>query len=36
MFQSRLGSELSQLIEFVVYDEIFIEGCYHFKTGPEY
>jgi FkbM family methyltransferase len=33
-FHSRHGFTLSQLIDFVVYDEIFIEGCYHFKNLP--
>jgi FkbM family methyltransferase len=33
-FQSRHGFALSHLMEFVVYDEIFIEGCYNFKNLP--
>jgi FkbM family methyltransferase len=31
-FHSRHGFTLSHVIEFVVYDEIFIEGCYNFKN----
>jgi len=33
-FHSRHGFTLSHLMEFVVYDEIFIEGCYNFKNLP--
>ncbi|MGD1085393.1 MAG: FkbM family methyltransferase [Verrucomicrobiota bacterium] len=33
-FHSRHGFNLSHLMEFVVYDEIFIEGCYKFKNLP--
>jgi FkbM family methyltransferase len=33
-FRSRHGFSLSQVIDFVVYDEIFIEGCYNFRNLP--
>lgn len=33
-FQSRHGFTLRHLMEFVVYDEIFIEGCYNFRNLP--
>jgi FkbM family methyltransferase len=35
VFHSRHGFELSQVIDFVVYDEIFIERCYDFKDLPK-
>jgi FkbM family methyltransferase len=33
-FHSRHGFTLTRPMDFVVYDEIFIEGCYRFKNLP--